>query len=247
MLSLAATRLTQVSPPSASPGVALDSTHDATTSGLHPFRVLQWAARASGDASQSFSEGTALFYRGDPGSAAHLILTGEVRLLLPGPAGKDLLLTTRGTGDLVGEMAFLDSRPFPVTAMAARPTKALPISREVFLDVLARRPELALNVMCSLSTTLRETYEFIEDATFLDVADRLAKKLLLLAEEHGQRTDEGTLIGSAVTQRDLARMLGVTRMTVNKHLRSFRSRGLVDTRGQRILLRRPDLLGLRIY
>ena len=247
MTRLAARPLTLGARSSAPPGVELAPIHDATTAGVDPVRVLQWASRASGDASQSFGEGEALFYRGDPSSAAHLILTGAVWLLLPGPAGEDLLLTTRGPGDLVGEMALLDGRPFPVTAIAARATKALPISRDVFLDVLADRPEVALDVLRSLSTRLRETYEFIEDATFLDVAGRLAKKLLLLAEEHSQLTDDGILIARAVTQQDLARMLGVTRETVYKHMRSFRSRGIVDTRYQRILLRRPDLLRLRIY
>lgn len=244
MTTLTTARRTLV-PSSARPRVELGSIHDATP--VDPLRELQWAARASGDASRSFGVGTPLFYRGDPSQAAHLILTGEVRLLLPGPTGEDLLLTTRGSGDLVGETALLDRRPFPVTAIAARPTKALPISRMVFLSAFAQRPELALDVMCSLSARLRETYEFIEDATFLDVAGRLAKKLLLLAEEHGQLTDDGILIGSAVTQRDLARMLGVARETVNRHMRSFGSRGILDIRDRRILLRRPDLLRLRIY
>ena len=58
---------------------------------------------------------------------------------------------------------------------------------------------------------------------------RLAKKLLHLVSEHGRMTTEGILIDRPVPQADLARMLGVTQRTVARHMRMFRSRGLVGT------------------
>ena len=87
----------------------------------------------------------------------------------------------------------------------------------------------------------------IQDSIFLDVAGRLAKKLLDLARDYGRNTPEGIVIDVGLTQQDLARMVGVTRESVNKHLGAFRARGIVDTRDRRVIIYRPDELKRRIY
>src|SRR5207244_1513173 len=108
-------------------------------------------------------------------------------------------------------------------------------------------PALASEFMFNMADRLRDSYEIIQDAIFLDVAGRLAKKLLDLGRDYGRCTDEGVVIDIGLTQQDLGRMVGVTRESVNKHIGAFRARGMVDMRDRRIVLLRPDELKRRIY
>jgi CRP/FNR family transcriptional regulator/CRP/FNR family cyclic AMP-dependent transcriptional regulator len=50
-----------------------------------------------------------------------------------------------------------------------------------------------------------------------------------------------------LTQQELATMVGATRESVNKHLRSYRARGIIDVSQQRIVIKKPDELRRRIY
>ena len=49
------------------------------------------------------------------------------------------------------------------------------------------------------------------------------------------------------TQQDLARMVGVTRESVNKDLGAFKARGLIEMRDRRIVICRPQELRRRVY
>jgi CRP/FNR family transcriptional regulator/CRP/FNR family cyclic AMP-dependent transcriptional regulator len=55
------------------------------------------------------------------------------------------------------------------------------------------------------------------------------------------------VISLRFTQQELATMVGATRESVNKHLRAFRARGIIDLERQRIVIRKPDDLQRRIY
>jgi CRP/FNR family transcriptional regulator/CRP/FNR family cyclic AMP-dependent transcriptional regulator len=121
------------------------------------------------------------------------------------------------------------------------------IHRDDFLRVIRANPNVAIDMLKILSRRLRETDEFVEDAIFLDVPGRLAKKLLELSESYGTPRGEGTLIALRLTQAELATMVGATRESVNKHLRAYRARGIIDIERQRIIIRRPEELQRRIY
>jgi CRP/FNR family cyclic AMP-dependent transcriptional regulator len=87
----------------------------------------------------------------------------------------------------------------------------------------------------------------IEDAIFLDVPGRLAKRLLDLADKHGRAEGQGVAIDLKLTQQDLAAMVGATRESVNKHLGWMRDHGLIQLDRQRIVILKPDDLRKRIY
>jgi CRP-like cAMP-binding protein len=86
----------------------------------------------------------------------------------------------------------------------------------------------------------------LEDTCFLNISARFAKKLVELAEKHGRREEDSTVIDLALTQKDLASMIGATRESVNKELRTLREKGLVCTQESTIRIYDLDLLKRRI-
>jgi CRP/FNR family cyclic AMP-dependent transcriptional regulator len=121
-------------------------------------------------------------------------------------------------------------------------TVVLTLPRSAYLDHLRRCPQLALNVMRTLSTRLRSTTDQAGSLAFLDVYRRVARKLLELAEGHGVTEAEGVRIAVPLTQQELATMVGATRESTNKALAAFRRQGLIRLRRGQIIVVNPQAL-----
>ncbi|HJN92781.1 MAG TPA: Crp/Fnr family transcriptional regulator, partial [Dehalococcoidia bacterium] len=91
---------------------------------------------------------------------------------------------------------------------------------------------------------LRQTNQSIQDAYLLDVPGRLARRLLILAREHGipSEDSDGIEIGLKVSQQDLASMIGASRVAVNKQLQAWRQEDIVNVRRQRVTILKPERL-----
>jgi CRP/FNR family transcriptional regulator, cyclic AMP receptor protein len=196
---------------------------------------------------RSFRRGEVVFHKGDPGDTLYVIAQGQVKIVLPSDSGEEALLGVLDEGEFFGELSLIDEQPRSATIVATEQTETLVLRRDDFLKFVVSSPELAIDMLRVLSRRLRETDEFIEDAIFLDVPGRLAKKLLELANQYGRHTPIGTVISLRMTQQELATMVGATRESVNKHLRSYRSRGILEIDRQRIIILRPSELQRRIY
>ena len=117
-----------------------------------------------------------------------------------------------------------------------------PEGEEAILAILGRHPEMVGDILASLADRLRNTDHLLEDAVFLSLPARLAKRLLELAEKHGVKTDRGLEIDLHLTQQELAAALGVSRVALNKQLGLLQDRGLVSLETRRIIIDRPDEL-----
>jgi CRP/FNR family transcriptional regulator/CRP/FNR family cyclic AMP-dependent transcriptional regulator len=206
-----------------------------------------WSAIEALGERRWIDRGAVLFRAGDAANNLYVIVTGRVKVILYSRDGEEALGTVLGTGEVLGSVSLLDGRPRGITATADERTEVLMLPRNALESLVATSPTVALDVYRLLIRQLRRSYAFIEDTIFLDVAGRVAKKLLELADEYGEATDGGLLIELPLTQLELATMVGVTRETVNKHLGAYRARGIIDVRDHRILIRQPETLRRRIY
>lgn len=198
---------------------------------------------ASAVSRRTYRKGDAIFHKEDEGQSLFIVEEGSVRIYVPSLQGADLTLAVLGPGDFFGDLSLLDGQPRSAGADAMQDTHALILERSDFIELMSSRPEAALAVMSVVAKRLRETDEMAADLAFLDVAGRLAKKLLELAASHGVQREDGTLVDVNITQEQLANMIGVTRESVNRNLGQFKDLGLIANQGRRIVLRNPE--GLR--
>jgi CRP/FNR family cyclic AMP-dependent transcriptional regulator len=196
---------------------------------------------------RTYHRGETIFHKGDPGSGLYILTGGQVKIVLPSETGEEALLAVLEAGDFFGELALFDGLPRSATVVAVQNAEVLVLHRDDFLGFVARNPEVAIALFGVLSRRLRAADELIQDAVFLDVPGRLAKRLLELAERYGRQTPQGVAIELKLTQQDLAAMIGATRESVNKHLGWMRDRRLIALDRQRITVLRPDELRRRIY
>jgi CRP/FNR family transcriptional regulator, cyclic AMP receptor protein len=196
---------------------------------------------------KSYRRGGVIFHQDDPGSAMHLIKSGQVKIATTSPEGEEVIMAILKDSDFFGELSLLDDKPRSANAVAMEATQTLTLRRGDFTDMMAKHPEMVTGVLASLADRLRHTDQLLEDAVFLDLPARLSKRLLELAQRHGIKTDKGLEIDLRLTQQDLAAALGVTRVAPNKHLGRLQDDDLISLESKHIIITRPEELGKRVY
>src|SRR5215468_1096848 len=122
--------------------------------------------------------------KGDPGDCLYGILAGRVRIYSTSPEGGEVTLNVQEPGELLGEIALLDGSTRTASAAAMEQVDLLHIHRDHFLPYLKANPDLLLGMLSLICQRLRWTSSIIEDAAFLSLPARLAKRLLILAEHY---------------------------------------------------------------
>ncbi len=183
-----------------------------------------------------FNPGQVIFHLGDPGGLLYLISKGKVKISHTTAEGQEVVLAILGPGDFFGELALLDDSPRSATAVALEVTETLTLHREEFMRYLSDNPEFALHVLKTLARHIRRLNTQLADIFFLDLPGRLARVLINLADQYGQKTQNGTVIGLSLTQTDLAEMTGATRVSINKALGRFRRNEWIHVSGRTLTI-----------
>ncbi|MCB8928976.1 MAG: Crp/Fnr family transcriptional regulator [Ardenticatenaceae bacterium] len=189
-----------------------------------------------------FGPDQVIFHHGDPGGLLYIIVNGKVKITHTTLDGQEAMLAIFGAGDFFGELALLDDSPRSATAEALEETETLTLHREEFIRYIGDNPDFALHVLHTLAQHIRRLNNQISDIFFLDLPARLARQLLQLASQHGQKTDDGIRIELSLTQTDLAEMTGATRVSINKALGRFRRAGWVRVSGRKFTILDEDEL-----
>jgi CRP-like cAMP-binding protein len=193
-----------------------------------------------------YKRGEVIFHEGDPGEALLVLESGRVKVFTYADSGDETLLAILGPGECFGELALIDGEPRSATIQAIEPVEAVSVGRAAFLQLVREHPPTAEHLMHRLAAKIRYLTDVVSDLAFLDLEGRLAKRLLELAEKHGQTAGDEVLIELPLTQEDLASMVGATRASVNKLLGWYEDRGMIARRGRRIAVLQPDRLRSRI-
>ena len=184
---------------------------------------------------QAYRPRQEIFHKGAPGLGLLAVLKGKVRISSIGPDGNQVMLNIIDEGDVFGEIALLDGKERTADAVAMTECELLAIDRRDFVPFVRANPEVALRLLSMLCERLRRTTEQVEDMIFLDAPQRLAKKLLQLADS-GATT-------ITLSQRELGSMIGLSRESINKQLAHWQQDGVIRLEQGAIVL--LDLAALR--
>jgi CRP/FNR family transcriptional regulator, cyclic AMP receptor protein len=171
-----------------------------------------------------------------------LLLAGRVKVTRAAEDGHELVLSIRGAGELLGELAFIDRLPRIATVTALEPVEALVLSGQRFRDHLEETPRVAVVLLESVAGRFRESnVRWLQFAT-LDTLGRLASRIVELAERYGEPGDQGLVIPMPITRADLASWTGASRASVAQALQTMRELGWLATERRRMIVRDIDAL-----
>jgi CRP/FNR family cyclic AMP-dependent transcriptional regulator len=193
--------------------------------GLTPSQ-LDWVAQHAHR--RVFETGRNVMTIEQPGEAVYVILHGTVKIHIE-QGERDVIIAILGTGDMLGEMSLIDSIGRSASAVTLENSLMLWMDKSTFNYMLDNFPPVARNLVKILSARVRLSDQLIQALATLDVNGRVARQLLAFAEKYGREKDGMTQIPIALTQGDIADLVGASRKRVNQAMVLFKEQGLIDT------------------
>ena len=200
-----------------------------------PVREAAWIARCIGRAdtvpltesdlgalasfmdTRELQAGEPLFRAGEASTGVWIIRRGLVELSVGSGRDRTVVQLLR-VADVDGDVQLLLGMPFPYTARAAQPTRALFLSETSFEELLATHPAVARRWLSSAAARIATGQRRVMDLLGKGLPSQVASLLV------GESLDDHI----PLPQRTLAAMLGVHRPSLNKVLKDFEKKGLLE-------------------
>jgi len=189
-----------------------------------------------------FSKGRSIFYQGDAGDSLFVVAEGLVKVWVSSGEGSEMVLATLRSPEAFGELSAVSGATRSASASALEDTVLVSLDRATLLDSAHRQPKLADALLEAMGNLTRRITESASDLVFLDLAGRVAKRLVQLADRDGHAEGDEILLELPLTQTELAEMVGGSRQSVNHILKTFEARGFLELRGREVAILEIDAL-----
>lgn len=190
----------------------------------------------------TYLPGEALFHQDDPAAGAFLLRKGRARLLQHTPDGRQVILRVIGPGEIIGLVSVLEDSNYPSTVEAVEPSEGVRWDGPTLHTLLESHPRLALNVIPFLIARVHDVQARYRELATERVERRVARVLLRLVTQAGEKTPEGVRINMRLTRQDLADMTGTTLFSVSRILAAWEQKGWLDGDRSSIRLRDPHAI-----
>jgi CRP-like cAMP-binding protein len=172
---------------------------------------------------------------GDNDELIYFIESGQIKLLMLSPGGKECLLAIHVAGDIFGELCLsgLSARLETAIAMEETVIKQIPCS-----DFFARLGCDALfeGFVQYLAMRIADQQQVIANLVTVDSEQRLGKTLLNLARTMGKKDPRSIRIEPKITHEELSEMVGATRLRISMFMQRFHNLGLIETNADHFLI-----------
>lgn len=183
-----------------------------------------------------FPADTTILNQTDEGFDLYLILSGRVKVTLMNEDGREVVLDTLADGDFFGELSVLDNKPRSASITTLTDATMLILTQESLFATIKKHPDIAINLLSVMAKRLRKADEIIESLAFLDVAGRVAKTLLELAQTQGEKMPDGRIRMQTPTHQAIANRIGSSREAVTKAFRPLIDSGFITLQGKDVIL-----------
>ncbi len=165
----------------------------------------------------------------------YFIESGQIKLLMLSPEGRECLLAIHTAGDIFGELCLsgLGTRLETATAMEETVLKQVPCSK--FFARLSR-DALFEGFVQYLAVRIADQQQVIANLVMVDSEQRLGKTLLQLARKLGKKDPRSIRIELKISHEELSEMVGTTRPRVSVFMQRFRNLGLIETNAEHFLI-----------
>lgn len=191
---------------------------------------------------RAYGANVTLVHQGDDAGPVIVLLRGWVKIVKIAEGGRQAIVSLRGEGDLVGELAAIDGGPRSTSVTTLEPVEALLVPRSDFMALLEQRPRVALVILRIVAARLRYAGAQQAELGTHDVVGRLAQRLLELSDRFGVRSERGLEIELLLSQEELASWIGASREAVSKAFQLLRSLRIVETGRRRVTILDFDAL-----
>lgn len=177
---------------------------------------------------KKFHKGDIIFNKNDSGRMFYILKRGEVQIFTE-LGNKDKIISVLSENDFFGELALLGIGYRTASAVATMDSEVYLISMKDFESLLLNNKEFTLKLLYIMAERLRKTDEEIENLLFYNIFGRVIKFLY----ENYKKNNNPEL---TITQYDIAKNLGTTRIPINRVLQRLKNKGVITILRGKIII-----------
>ena len=187
---------------------------------------------------RTWTDGQVLLSRGQPTSAAWLVVSGRVRISVITSEGEEQLLRWMLPGEIAGLSSVFAQATNPADMVSHGMTQVLQIERARLIELIGRDPVVALDLLRILGLRINQLFDTLADRGIHSLEQRVWATLERIAKFNSVAVPDGVML--RVSQSDLAQAASASRQRVNQQLRHFQDQGLIRLGYRNIVLLRPS-------
>ncbi len=181
----------------------------------------------------------------DPSTDVYFLFSGEVRILMRTPAGKEVILGEMRGGDFFGELAAVDGIKRSANVTALTRGDVCIMSAPLFRGMLYNTPIIAERMFRIFAARVRELNERLVEHTVLDLRHRLYAELLRMSGPRQGHAGQ-KVITPPPYHHVLAARIGCRREQITREFSTMTQEGFIErTRGALVLMK-PEVMHARV-
>ncbi|MEW6732909.1 MAG: Crp/Fnr family transcriptional regulator [Acidobacteriota bacterium] len=171
---------------------------------------------------------TNIYNCGDRDDMVYFIESGQIKLLMLSPEGKECILAIHTEGDIFGELCLsgLGERLETAIAMEETYLKQIPVAK--FFARLSSN-FLLEGFVQYLALRIADQQQVIANLVTVNSEQRLGKTLLQLARTLGKKDPRSIIIKLKISHQELSEMVGTTRPRISLFMQRFHHLGLIES------------------
>jgi CRP/FNR family cyclic AMP-dependent transcriptional regulator len=192
---------------------------------------------AAGMVLVQYDLGEVIFWQSEECQGLYILEKGKVKLYKLSSMGRELIIRILEPGASFNEVPIFDHGGNEVNVAAMEESEIWLIDKAILQQMTRQSTELAQAVITNLTRNLRSLVGLVEEVSFYQVTNRLARLLIQLPEEQLSGTKAQRL-----TQDTMAARLGTVREVVARSLRDLDRCGAIRVRRGKIYILDEALL-----
>lgn len=161
----------------------------------------------------------------------YMIRQGRVEVAGRAPGSGEAAFAVLGAGNHFGELSLLDGEPRSASVVALENCELLVLDRAGFLQFLRETPSAALVMLAALSRLIRRLNRRLENRN-LPMERKVVRHLLDLATAGQPTLDGSILVGTGLSQTQMARLWDLSRARLCEQFAVLQDRGLIRLQGK---------------
>lgn len=185
-----------------------------------------------------YKKGETIMSEFEVAKGVYFVHSGIVKLTKQDEQGNELIVCMKKKGDIFAEACLFNygETTYPATGTMIKEGEVYFLNTDDLEQELVLSPEMAVQMIRYMSTSLRELTTIMRDIALLDVYTKTIKTLERLAEKFGANRCNKMHIELPITVQEFSTLVGTSRESVSRVFSRLRNEGLIDIKGKQIII-----------
>ncbi|MFY9214071.1 MAG: cyclic nucleotide-binding domain-containing protein [Tissierellaceae bacterium] len=185
---------------------------------------------------KEFKKGEQIFRTGDRADRLYIVCSGKMKIYKYLSDGREQILYIYGTGDFVGGFNLLKEDEYKYNAEALEDTVVSTLSKKKFDEIIVNNPTIMLKILEQAYERIRWAEDLVDRLSTISTDAKVASLLLRLEDDFGTREGDEIILNLTINREEMGSYAGISRETMTRKLRTFKELGIIDFKGNRVII-----------